>query len=166
MEDNMKNGFFNLGKARYILGNNSVSQLRLPGPDRKVDAIALCETSEVEGDVMYKDYHVSFQPNVITVIQKEEEEEDIITKVSSDIKGLRLRHTDKVEEISPEETDDEKKKTVNRDPIRWFSAFPPQCLRDGQQHFKRSINLAAEVASLQNQLQAVDKEILLLQASS
>merc|ERR1712008_431197 len=49
-------------------------------------------------------------------------------------------------------------KTVNRDPIRWFSVLPPQTLRQAQTYFKTAIQMSVKSANIQWRLNAIVKE--------
>ncbi|KAG7177839.1 uncharacterized protein LOC121859674 isoform X2 [Homarus americanus] len=170
LEESMRSGFFLLSKTRYTLGTNAVCLLQLPTDESEVESLATVVSSPVvlekyDGDIMYHSVDTKFVDPVITV----DSEKGIIISDDSDkkIQGLRKRVTSaeeqKTEEISDENFEEQsvkkgKPKIINRDPIRWFSALPPQTLKHAQQDFKAAINLIAQCATTQLKLRAVNKE--------
>ncbi|XP_045136905.1 coiled-coil domain-containing protein 115-like [Portunus trituberculatus] len=179
LEEKMRSGYFLLSKTRYSMGTNAVSSLQLPSPDSETESLANVVTSpvfleEYKGDIMYHTVDVNFKDPMTPL--PEEEEEEIFETQKSKKKGTRKRQTaDKKEQMtdcdnSILENDSEKKtskksnrKSVNRDPIRWFSALPQQSLRQAQQDFKSSISLIAECATIQSKLRTINKEYSRLQ---
>ncbi|XP_045616590.1 coiled-coil domain-containing protein 115 [Procambarus clarkii] len=175
LEENMRSGFFHLGKTRYTLGSNAVSPLQLPTNESDVQSLAGVVSTPVvleqqSGDIMYHTVDAKFLDPLVVV------EDGVIDKTISlgsldhfddKNKGIRKRVSNvegkqKVEEISEgdlKESDDKiKVKTINRDPIRWFSVLPPQTLKHAQQDFKTAIQLIAQCATSQLKLRAVSKE--------
>ncbi|XP_063841991.1 uncharacterized protein LOC135089825 isoform X3 [Scylla paramamosain] len=180
LEEKTRSGYFLLSKTRYSMGTNAVSSLQLPSPDSETESLANVVTSPVflegyKGDIMYHRVDVSFK-DPVAPLPEEEEEGEVFETQKSKKKGTRKRQTaDKKEQMidsdnSILENDSEKKaskkstrKSVNRDPIRWFSALPQQTLRQAQQDFKSSISLIAECATIQSKLRTINKEYSRLQ---
>lgn len=177
LEESMRSGFFLLAKTRYMLGSNAVSSLQLPAHEHEVESLATVVSTPVvlekyDGDVMYHTVDTRFKDPVSAVTADVQDEEDISlnTTECDDEKNISLRkrvtsvkEEQKVEEIHESEFREEsvnksKVKTTNRNPICWFSALPPQTLKQAQQDFKSAIQLSAQCATIQLKLRAVSKE--------
>jgi len=179
LEENMRSGFFLMSKTRYVLGTNAVSTLQLPSEDREVDALVSVVSTPVSfekynGDIMYQELNTEFSdPVVVTGGCTDHEVEHLSTNIDQTdedpMEGLRRRVVSLAEEEPSEEfseseetqehnQDQVKKRIINRDPIRWFSIFPPQTLRQAQSDFKTAIQLSAKCATIQGQLKAVCNE--------
>lgn len=167
----MRSGFFLLGKTRYALGNRAVSSLQLPNAERKLNALATAVSTPVPvegyiGDILYQQIDTKFQDPIISVYEDETSEE-VLADTDDHSEGLRKRYTSIEDEKAEEESfegdehnysGNHKVKTINRDPIRWFSALPPQTLRQAQSDFKSALQLSAQCASIQLKLRSVNKE--------
>ncbi|XP_068223469.1 coiled-coil domain-containing protein 115 [Palaemon carinicauda] len=173
LESKMRGGFFLLGKTRYALGNKAVSALQLPNEEREVDALATAVMTPVplegyEGDILYQHVDTKFQDPVVTLVEEDEEEEAPDKMVIDDevqMEGLRRRFKNTEDEdpfnengIEELESSERKVKIFNRDPIRWFTALPPQTLRQAQSEFKSALQLTSQCATLKLKLRAVNKE--------
>ncbi|CAL4097728.1 unnamed protein product, partial [Meganyctiphanes norvegica] len=179
MEESIRPGYFLMGKTRYSLGQSSVSRLQLPGENSQVKPMVTTTasqhtTSKLEGGVLYQSVEANFH-NPITTVEEEEEEageasssscyeepETLLRK-----RGVKLHGEQGVEDIYAPENDEvnysessssEAIKTINRDPIRWFSALPPQTLRQSQTFFKTAIQMSVKCANIQWRLNAIIKE--------
>lgn len=131
----MKNGFFNLGKARYSLGGHAVSALRIP---------ETCIFASTKTDCHEKKDEDHNEPYISRELVK--------TSVKvEDMKNL----SDKVEDL---DWDDIDYKEANKKPINWFSALPPQCLREAQSNFDSALQLSAQCVSMQAQLSTMDAQ--------
>lgn len=173
-----------LSKTRYVLGCNAVSTLQLPSEDREVDALVSVVSTPVslqkyDGDIMYQELNVDFLDPIVAVPREGEEDHqggqypNTTCGAETDddpVDGLRRRVMN-AEEEPPEDAEENeessrgnnnanqtKKKTINRDPIRWFSALPPQTLKHAQMDFKNVIQISAKCATLIGQLRAVCNE--------
>ncbi|XP_064105377.1 coiled-coil domain-containing protein 115-like [Macrobrachium nipponense] len=173
LESTMRGGFFMLSKTRYALGNKAVSSLQLPNEEREVDALATAVMTPVplegyEGDILYNHVDTKFQDPVVTIVEEEHEEaatDKMVTNADDQMEGLRRRFKSNEDEEPLDENgiedldySERKVKTVNRDPIRWFTALPPQTLRQAQSEFKTAIQLVSQCATLKLKLRAVNKE--------
>lgn len=180
MEESIRAGYFLMGKTRYSLGQASVSRLQLPGEDSQVKALVTTTasqhtTSKLEGGVIYQTVEANFH-NPITNI---EEEEEAAKEASSSMslgepemlvrkRGGNVHGEQGVEDISAQEDEldysesssssNTAKKTVNSDPIRWFTVLPPQTLRQAQTYFKTAIQMSVKCANIQWKLNAIVKE--------
>lgn len=177
LEESMRSGFFLLAKTRYTLGSNAISSLQIPAHEHEVESLASVVSTPVvleryDGDVMYHTVDTKFK-DPVTAAPADVQDEDTVsldsTKCDDDKnQGLRKRVTSvkgeqKVEEIHETKLKEEsnqktKGKTINRNPICWFSALPPQTLKQAQLDFKNAIQLSAQCATIQLKLRAVNKE--------
>ncbi|KAK7065283.1 hypothetical protein SK128_012055, partial [Halocaridina rubra] len=170
LEECMRSGFFLLGKTRYSLGTKAVSSLQLPKEDRELDALTKVVTDPIplegyDGEILFQQVDIRFQDPIITVDEKEPPEDDFtdVDDMDDGMHGLRRRRSglDKETENnnnSSSFTNGNKIKTLNRDPIRWFSVLPPQTLRQAQVDFKRALQVSTQCATIQIKLRAVIKE--------
>merc|ERR1712192_101959 len=79
--------------------------------------------------------------------------------MGGDQEGVRQRKGDKLTPEEEDEGDKEskegKKKSLSKDPLRWFGFMPPASLRRAQAHFVKALELTVEVANLQSELGGV-----------
>merc|ERR1711971_481879 len=86
-------------------------------------------------------------------------------KSDVDQEGVRQRKGDKLaseEEEGDKESKQVKKKSLNKDPLRWFGFMPPASLRRAQAHFVKALELTVEVANLQSELGGVQARLKFL----
>merc|ERR1719495_1155627 len=78
--------------------------------------------------------------------------------------GVRQRKGEKLipEEEGEKESREGKKKSLNRDPLRWFGLMPPSSLRRAQAHFVKALEVTVEVANLQSELGGVQARLKFL----
>ncbi|PSN39621.1 hypothetical protein C0J52_13802 [Blattella germanica] len=134
MEDMVKASCLDLAKARYIMGNHSVSQLQLPTEES--DNVTASTT------VVSKDENKRKVECKVFRLQKEGE---------TDKGGVRQRTTEQ------DSTKGEKNGTVS-DPLKWFGYLVPQNLRQAQKGFKNVLELVMECANIQSELEASRKK--------
>lgn len=185
LEEKLRVGFFLLGKTRYSLGSHAVSALQLPTEDREVEHLAHVITTPVilegcAGDITYHTVEARFEDPVVQLSGERNEGDEKHRKYSEggvSQEGLRKRlphatgnKEEETEDCKCESNDGESKSeaskqnaestpyTVNRDPIRWFSALPPSTLRQAQKDFKAAVSLVAACATTQLKLRAANKE--------
>lgn len=181
LEERLRVGFFLLGKTRYSLGSHAVSALQLPTEDREVEHLAHVVTTPVilegcAGDITYHTVEARFEDPVVQVNGEKNEEHKRYSEDGESQDGLRKRlprtsgNTEEENEvckcedgaskpeISSKENEESTPCTVNRDPIRWFSALPPSTLRQAQKDFKSAVSLVAACATTQLKLRAANKE--------
>merc|ERR1712008_99613 len=89
------------------------------------------------------------------------EDED---KTDCDQEGVRQRKGGKLipEEEEDEEPKEGKKKSLNKDPLRWFGFMPPSSLRRAQAQFVKALEVTVEVANLQSELGGVQARLKFL----
>merc|ERR1711971_990143 len=84
-------------------------------------------------------------------------------KTEGDQEGVRQRKGDKSTPEKGDEGDKEgKKKSLSKDPLRWFGFMPPASLRRAQAHFVTALELTVEVANLQSELGGVQARLKFL----
>merc|ERR1712181_169199 len=86
-------------------------------------------------------------------------------KADGDQEGVRQRKGDKLtseEEKGAKESKEEKKKSLSKDPLRWFGFMPPASLRRAQAQFVKALELTVEVANLQSELGGVQARLKFL----
>lgn len=174
LEEKMRGGFYLLGKTRYTLGCSAVSSLQLPNEECEVQSLVTVVSTplvlqEYSGDVMHHTFDAKFIKPVTGNAENNSKEKlscDDKEKVSDENLGLRKRFsgisgekkTEEGNDCEVEEKRDTRDGVTNQDPIRWFSALPPQTLRQAQQEFKAAIQLIAQCATTQLKLSATNKE--------
>nr|CAD7434242.1 unnamed protein product [Timema monikensis] len=144
LEEITKSGFWNLAKARYIMGNSSVSALQLPSEGTDADIVAL--------STVYKsDDQFTLQTISPTKVKKTSTGE------------LRKRTNncivnDEVREKVPDGYDVDQPELV--DPVNWFGVLVPQNLRQAQSNFKSALELVVDSVNVQNRLKAAQAKSL------
>lgn len=164
LECQMKDGFLQLSRARYNMGNKSVGSLQWN--EREMESMYEVTFSEEEGDQR----HEPFTLNAKT-----------IAKPDGDKDGLRQRKTqntvrqfvgkakslNEIEDIAADLSDMELEKvidatlnpqnrrrqlTMSMDPLKWFGVLVPQSLRSSQGNFKDAVKESVILANLRYQL--------------
>jgi len=132
----MKEGFFLMAKARYSMGQNSVTSLQYS--ERMMTASMRVQQETGEDD------------KVCLRVGKFEESEDKVEEGKTE-ETLRKRHVGSnedssgVEEVSKNPTTPTK---TNVDPLRWFGVLVPTALRESQAKFRRVSEVSGELATL------------------
>ncbi|XP_067833578.1 coiled-coil domain-containing protein 115 [Heptranchias perlo] len=170
LERLMEQGWFSLSKARYSMGNKWVSSLQY-GPEMvplaQVDA-SLKEDGRYSFRVKRVDTDEAQRTGAVLEEQKEIEEigaKEQVRRRKARWRGEEERmllSEDKLAQGSQavKGNPGEKSKPVGRgdgpqssqDPLKWFGILVPQSLRLAQNSFKEVMELAAEIATLQNSL--------------
>ncbi|KAF2366622.1 hypothetical protein FHG87_002629 [Trinorchestia longiramus] len=147
----MKTGFFNLGKARYSLGCHAVSALRIP-------ETSIFASTKIQSNQEISNFGVKYTSRKISKTDG--------TKVGSTDEHLTdCGQRRQVEELADMDAHlEELEERANKEPINWFSALPPVCLRHAQSQFESALQLAAECASLQEKLAALNNRYSSLMA--
>ena len=166
MQESMKSGYLMLGKTRYSRGKNFVSKSQLPNEDKEVFAVAYCHSDEenipnLKEDISFPNPQIIRRSTVLNIPVEEKEDLPSEEKTNNkDDQEVRLRGKKNSDESDKKDGEKETKK-VDIDPIRWFSALPPQSLKDAQIHFQAALKLGVECVSLQRQLDALNEEYAL-----
>lgn len=150
IEKLMKEAFINMAKARYNMGNRSVSSLQLPTEDSVVRA-----KHTVVGKTVH-DGSVPFTEFSLLSLESGRGNAD---------QGLRLRSAAVDGKTPASPTDDQsssedgvaKEKKI-QDPLHWFGVLVPASLRECQKGFTKALEMVCDIASLQSELSGVCKE--------
>lgn len=168
----IEEGWFSLSKSRYAMGNKSVSTIQY---GHTMMPLVCIHTS------ILKDGEMSFQAerrDPGTIINRENgmEESDEIDLTPADQavrrRNVAVKKRTKEESVQSGDENLEKpsKGTVKcnkqtegqrspvQDPLKWFGILVPQSLRQAQTSFQKVIELAADIATLQNHLEVSQKE--------
>ncbi|KAL8164165.1 UNVERIFIED_CONTAM: hypothetical protein K2H54_047097 [Gekko kuhli] len=145
----VEQGWFSLSKSRYAMGNKSVSALQYGHqmtPLTRVNA-----RKNKEGQV---EFHVVSE--VADTSKPKAENTATVEEIGPSDQGLRRRKGGGKTEapVQPqEETSQPAEKLGKQDPLTWFGILVPQSLRQAQKTFQEGIRLAAEIASMQNEIE-------------
>lgn len=169
----MKSGFFQLGKARFALGGHAVSALRIPDGD--ISALAKTVSSSQSLNDCPRP---CVTRELITVTDAEETASpNNSNKPATDVDELvnKISESSIIRDVSPKESStnsedsvcesslvENSDKVANKKPINWFSALPPQSLRQAQSSFISSLQLAAACVSMQQELDVLDQHYLIM----
>lgn len=163
----MKEGYFQMSRARYNMGNKAVTSLQYNDKDMTalinvgLSKIAVGETESKESD---DDSAIEDQFKYIPVKPANQDDED---NGSNSIKGteLRRRVTQKETESFDELSDklnavklNEISSNKQQDPLTWFGVLVPQSLRQSQNSFKQAVESVCKVTTLQSKLLQLRKE--------
>lgn len=147
LDEQIKDGFFNMSRARYSMGVKFVGIDQIH--EDKMMALMKVEVGEVGKEDMFTAFS-----NVGTEVEKEEVE----------TLGLRKRnlvHSPK--KSSPVEKETPTKPKAQQDPIKWFGVLVPPSLRQCQNQFKSSLNTSIAIANLKQKLLCIKSEYSELQ---
>ncbi|KAK3100563.1 hypothetical protein FSP39_021860 [Pinctada imbricata] len=141
----LKDGFFNMSRARYNMGAKSVGELQYN--DKEMRPLMKVDFEDKKFTLM------SVDPN---------SDYDGASSQFSEKEGLRQRKVENVgfseDEkggIKLKDMNEKVKKKSNYDPLKWFGVLVPQALRQSQSAFKKSLELAVNVANLKMRLGAL-----------
>uniref|UniRef100_A0A8C5S2E0 Vacuolar ATPase assembly protein VMA22 n=1 Tax=Laticauda laticaudata TaxID=8630 RepID=A0A8C5S2E0_LATLA len=140
----VEQGWFSLSKSRYAMGNKSVSTLQY---GHQMTPSIRIETSKAE------DGQTQFQ--VIT--EDAFKSPAFVEEIGPSEQVLRRRKgPGKAEDVAqPQNAASKPAETLgHQDPLNWFGILVPQSLRQAQKTFREGIHLAAEIASIQSEIEA------------
>ncbi|XP_060618741.2 coiled-coil domain-containing protein 115 [Anolis sagrei] len=144
----VEQGWFCLSKSRYAMGNKSVSTLQYGHEMTPLVRVRTCEKEkdQVEFDVIQED-----------ALKARSESEITVEDIGPSDQVLRQRKGPKKAESSDksqEATSRPAEGSGHQDPLNWFGILVPQSLRQAQRTFQEGIHLAAEIVSLQSEIEA------------
>ncbi|KAJ4443957.1 coiled-coil domain-containing protein 115-like [Periplaneta americana] len=144
IEETMKTSCLDLAKARYIMGNRSVSYLQLPTEESDDVAALRTVTSSVETKGNLE--RTVFELHAVNLVEEKPQKHEQETNV-------RQRSGGKDKDTSHSKS--EENGIVNpTDPIKWFGYLVPQNLRQAQKGFQSALDLVIQSANIQSELEA------------
>ena len=165
LASDMKNGFLLMSKARYSMGNKSVSSLQYSEKmDARVKVITkddfLTKSPEEKEEVKGKNSKAFQIVSEGDSTSAEKLETDSNPECSVRRRRVVLTDKNKKDFVNSSELDEEEhvsKKTVKKfnDPLRWFGVLVPSCLRQCQQEFKSSCQFLCQIACLQFEINQI-----------
>ncbi|XP_026539940.1 coiled-coil domain-containing protein 115 [Notechis scutatus] len=140
----VEQGWFSLSKSRYAMGNKSVSTLQY---GHQMTPSIQIETSKAE------DGQIQFQVTTEDAFKSPAFVEEI---GPSEQVVRRRKGPGKAEDVAqPQNAASKPAETLgHQDPLNWFGILVPQSLRQAQKTFREGIHLAAEIASIQSEIEA------------
>ncbi|XP_033126183.1 coiled-coil domain-containing protein 115-like [Anneissia japonica] len=170
LESVLKQGCFNLSKARYSMGNKAVGSLQYNSNSMK--ALAKISINEDNEDLFEltrkKPTNKSARKSHIDISR-----DDLLSKETTVRRRKGQKETDsddsvatsRLEELtvnddklSSTQDDTKSNEEVLSDPIKWFGILVPMALRHGQSDFTQAITLCCHIANLQRKLLATKAE--------
>ncbi|XP_062979165.1 coiled-coil domain-containing protein 115 [Elgaria multicarinata webbii] len=143
----VEEGWFSLSKSRYAMGNNSVSTLQY---GHQMTPLVRMQISEGEKG------RLEFQVVSEDAPKQKGEGTAIVEEIGPREQVLRRRKGPGKTE-SPAQNENAATQPAEgvgyRDPLNWFGILVPQSLRQAQRTFREGIHLAAEIASLQSEIE-------------
>ena len=144
LNDLLKDGFFNMSRARYSMGAKSVGVLQYN--DREMRASMKIGTD----DDKFHLWPVNPSAEIENFSEPSKGNED------SDVSGLRKRNIENIGsyEMKTVETrkEEKKKAAMSYDPLKWFGVLVPQSLRQSRGQFKKALELTVSVANRKREL--------------
>ncbi|KAF7696062.1 hypothetical protein HF521_006156 [Silurus meridionalis] len=150
----IEEGWFNISKARYSMGNKQVSALQYAS---EMEPLVLVHASLSEKG------EAAFRCKRINDKAEELKQSDTVETIGPTEGGLRRRvnitKTDIKEEKDTSRDQCEKetqfnskseKSSIKQDPLKWFGILVPQNLKQAQAAFKEVITLSAEISTMQS----------------
>ncbi|XP_032064508.1 coiled-coil domain-containing protein 115 [Thamnophis elegans] len=147
----VEQGWFSLSKSRYAMGNKSVSTLQY---GHQMTPLVRIETSKAE------DGHTQFQVIAEDVFKGKDESPTIVEEIGPSEQVLRRRKgPGSAKDVAqPLNTASQPAEALDHhDPLNWFGILVPQSLRQAQKTFREGISLAAEIASIQSEIEATQR---------
>nr|XP_056723324.1 coiled-coil domain-containing protein 115 [Euleptes europaea] len=147
----VEQGWFSLSKSRYAMGNKSVSALQY---GHQMTPLVRVNTRQNEGSQVA--FHVVSEGGDAS--KPKAENAATIEEIGPSDQVLRRRKgpgkTETPVQLQEEEISPSAEKLGKQDPLTWFGILVPQSLRQAQKTFQEGIHLAAEIASMQSEIEA------------
>ncbi|XP_015261654.1 PREDICTED: coiled-coil domain-containing protein 115 [Gekko japonicus] len=143
----VEQGWFSLSKSRYAMGNKSVSALQYG--HQMTPLMQVNTRKNKEGQV---EFHVVSEAADTSKAENTAAVEEIgpMDQVLRRRKGAEKTEAP----VQPqEEISQPAEKLGKQDPLTWFGILVPQSLRQAQKTFQEGIRLAAEIASMQSEIE-------------
>uniref|UniRef100_U3FXB1 Vacuolar ATPase assembly protein VMA22 n=1 Tax=Micrurus fulvius TaxID=8637 RepID=U3FXB1_MICFL len=144
----VEQGWFSLSKSRYAMGNKSVSTLQY---GHQMTPSIWIETSKAE------DGQTQFQVITEDAFKGKDESPAFLEEIGPSEQVLRRRKAPgKAEDVAQSQNaaSQPAENLGHQDPLNWFGILVPQSLRQAQKTFREGIHLAAEIASIQSEIEA------------
>ncbi|XP_053151844.1 coiled-coil domain-containing protein 115 isoform X2 [Hemicordylus capensis] len=150
----VEQGWFSLSKTRYAMGNKSVSALQF---GHQMTPLVQVNTSKKEKG------QVEFQVVSDNTDASREKAENtaVVEEIGPHEQVVRRRKgpgNAKVPDAPQDATSKPAEGLGKQDPLTWFGILVPQSLRQAQKSFQEGIHLAAEIASLQSDLETTRRQ--------
>ncbi|XP_033763141.1 coiled-coil domain-containing protein 115-like [Pecten maximus] len=161
LNEEMKNGFLQMSRARYNMGAKAISQ-------SQYDEHKMAASVKVVIDDDNKGGNAFVINNVTRSVKSEIPEKDTAVETV----GLRKRNVQKSEQDTeekepanqkdknPGETNISVDKKRLPDPLNWFGVLVPQSLRQSQASFKQAVEQAVNIANLKLKIAELRKDYI------
>lgn len=154
LQDVLRNGYVNMAKARYIMGNKHVSTLQIS--EKEVTAkFQVCSEVNNHSNVECMNFKITEECNQDT--EKSKDQKVVHRKVKSPkdlVEGDSYVSCEQSSESGNHKN--ENHSLLNKtNPLNWFGILVPQSLRTCQSHFVESLDIIAELATLKSELVSV-----------
>ncbi|KAL7636299.1 UNVERIFIED_CONTAM: hypothetical protein RMT77_013058 [Armadillidium vulgare] len=146
LENFLRDGYFLLGKSRYIMGVNAVSMLQVPIEDDNISSGFYTTVSKEPLSEMPSLTNYLFNIHIRESKDKVGDEKEVLLRKRKAESKLSDSEKEEVEEVVRKENN----------PLNWFNALPPQSLRKAQEYFKKAIIKSVECATIQSKLNALN----------
>ncbi|XP_069121240.1 coiled-coil domain-containing protein 115-like [Argopecten irradians] len=163
LNENMKNGFLQMSRARYNMGAKAIGQSQYDENKMAASVKVNIEDDSEAGNV--------FVINDVKRSVKYDTSPEKDTKPVETI-GLRKRNVQKPEEDTEQKEHADKKGAntteTNRDeikkqfpdPLNWFGVLVPQNLRQSQASFKQAVEQSVKIANLKMKIAGLRKDYI------
>ncbi|XP_060108393.1 coiled-coil domain-containing protein 115 isoform X2 [Heteronotia binoei] len=150
----VEQGWFSLSKSRYAMGNKSVSALQY---GHQMTPLVRVNTGK------NKNGQVEFRvvSEAADSAKPKADNTTTIEEIGPSDQALRRRKGAGKPEAPAqpqEEISQPAEKLGKQDPLTWFGILVPQSLRQAQKTFQEGIRLAAEIASMQSEIETTRRQ--------
>jgi len=163
----MKNGFFNLSKAKYTMGTTTISPLAYP---QRMCANTFLKTSP---DSPSKPTHFSLSLATFTTTTGDNGNDNTTVRRRRNSQdgstGTTTMTSTQVVKYGSGDVDDDEQNSggIQRDPLLWFGVLVSPHLRQSQKDFQKALGMIVEIANVTQQLEMLQQEYFkLLQTKS
>jgi len=160
LQETIKSSCLDLAKARYIMGNHSVSYLQLPSEDNaEITALRTVTSSiETKKNLEHTVFELhSINPEKIS-LGKQEEESSLRRRAGKDDDDDDDDDERKEnDDVNHKEGEENGRIVTATDPLKWFGYLVPQNLRQAQKGFQTALELVIQSANIQSELEATCK---------
>ena len=161
----MKDGFLSLSSARYSMGLQFVGQLQIP--DRTFDALVTCRTfqpSNINETWRFEINHNQYTDELKSTYNNVEDAASNLdlrqrkttkTKVETGVSPADSESENHGTNTQPNVGDIDTRRGRQENPLNWFGVLVPQSLKQGQNSFKKAVEIVFKILNCEKELEKI-----------
>ncbi|CAL1290310.1 unnamed protein product [Larinioides sclopetarius] len=160
LDDNLKEGYINMAKARYLMRGQKIG-IHQVNSSNLTATLKISNYLDVDEGVKYLNYKLDED----SVPQKDANLKFRTVNVEKELVAGQISASDEVDsQYEDLKTSEDNMHSNSNDPLKWFGVLVPESLRNCQTRFKQSACTALKIGSLHNKLGELQKEYKMLKS--